>query len=569
MRHSSTLRTLARWSVPALFLGIFFFYPLSAILRYSFSRSETGLLAPFLEAIQSAYLWNVVWFTIWQAAVSTFFTLLIGLPGAYLLARYQFPGKTLLQALSSVAFVMPTLVVAVAFDSLLGPRGWINLMLLSILNLPFPPIAFNHTITAILVAHVFYNTTIVLRLVGDFWSHLDPRLEQAAQTLGASRRQALRQITLPLLMPAVLSAALLVFIFDFTSFGVILLLGGPRFATLEVEIYYQTISLFNLPMAATLAVIQLGLTLILMVAYSQLSHRLSRPLNLKPRSYAQRKLRTWPERLYALIVVTILLGLLVIPLLALASRSFTRLQPERGLHEVTQQGLTLDFYKELSINRRESIFFASPATAILFSLGYAFFTVLLSLFVGLPASLAQTRSSGSSINKILDPIVMLPLGSSAVTMGLGFILAFNIPPFNLVTSPWLIPLAHTLVALPFVIRSLVPSLRSIKPRLHQSAQVLGASPIHVFLKIDFPLIARALIVAAIFAFTISLGEFGATALIARPEYPTIPIAIYRLIGQPGAINYGQALALSTILMLVCAAGMLAIERVRFADIGEF
>jgi thiamine transport system permease protein len=555
--------------VPALFLGIFFFYPLSAILRYSFSRSETGLLAPFLEAIQSAYLWNVVWFTIWQAAVSTFFTLLIGLPGAYLFARYQFPGKTLLQALSSVAFVMPTLVVAVAFDSLLGPRGWINLMLLSILNLPFPPIAFNHTITAILVAHVFYNATIVLRLVGDFWSHLDPRLEQAAQTLGASRRQALRQITLPLLMPAVLSAALLVFIFDFTSFGVILLLGGPRFATLEVEIYYQTISLFNLPMAATLAVIQLGLTLILMVAYSQLSHRLSRPLNLKPRSYAQRKLRTWPERLYALIVVTILLGLLVIPLLALASRSFTRLQPERGLHEVTQQGLTLDFYKELSINRRESIFFASPATAILFSLGYAFFTVLLSLFVGLPASLAQTRSSGSSINKILDPIVMLPLGSSAVTMGLGFILAFNIPPFNLVTSPWLIPLAHTLVALPFVIRSLVPSLRSIKPRLHQSAQVLGASPIHVFLKIDFPLIARALIVAAIFAFTISLGEFGATALIARPEYPTIPIAIYRLIGQPGAINYGQALALSTILMLVCAAGMLAIERVRFADIGEF
>lgn len=569
MRNSSTLKILALWLVPVLFLGIFFFFPLSAILRYSLSRSQTGLLSPFLEAIRSAYFWKILWFTIWQAALSTFFTLLIGLPGAYLFARYQFPGKTLLQALSSISFVMPTLVVAVAFDSLLGPRGWVNLGLMSLLDLSAPPIAFNNTLTAILVAHVFFNTTIVLRMVGDFWSHLDPRLGQAAHTLGANRWQALRHVTIPLLMPAILSAALLVFIFDFTSFGVILLLGGPRFATLEVEIYYQTVSLFNLPLAATLAVVQLGLTLALMVTYSHLSTRLSRPLNLKPRTYAQRKLRTWPERLFALIVVSILIVLLVTPLLALAFRSFTRLQPERGLLQMTQSGFTLDFYKELSINRRESLFFTPPSTAILISLGYAFTTVLFSLILGLPTALAQTRSSGSLINKILDPLVMLPLGTSAVTLGLGFILTFNAPPLNILTSPLLIPLAHTLVALPFVIRSLVPAFRSIQPRLRQAGQVLGASPIQVFLKIDFPLVARAILVAATFAFTISLGEFGATALIARPEYPTIPIAIYRLIGQPGAINYGQALALSAILMLVCAVGMLAIERLRIADIGEF
>ncbi len=230
MRNSSTLKILALWLVPVLFLGIFFFFPLSAILRYSLSRSQTGLLSPFLEAIRSAYFWKILWFTIWQAALSTFFTLLIGLPGAYLFARYQFPGKTLLQALSSISFVMPTLVVAVAFDSLLGPRGWVNLGLMSLLDLSAPPIAFNNTLTAILVAHVFFNTTIVLRMVGDFWSHLDPRLGQAAHTLGANRWQALRHVTIPLLMPAILSAALLVFIFDFTSFGVILLLGGPRFA---------------------------------------------------------------------------------------------------------------------------------------------------------------------------------------------------------------------------------------------------------------------------------------------------------------------------------------------------
>jgi len=569
VRSSSNLKTLALWSVPVLFLGIFFFYPLSSILSYSMGRSQNGILSHILEAVTSTYLLKILWFTIWQAVLSTFFTLLIGLPGAFLFARYQFPGKALLQALSSVPFVMPTLVVATAFDALLGPRGWINLILMSSLKLTAPPIEFTHTIGAILVAHVFYNTTIVLRLVGDFWSHLDPRLGQAAQTLGANRRQALRFITLPLLMPAVLSAALLVFIFDFTSFGVILVLGGPRFATLEVEIYYQTVSLFNLPLAAILSLVQLGCTLALTVTYTRLVEHVSRPLSLRPRSFNQHKLRTWRERLSALIIVSVLVSLLVTPLLALSMRSFTRLDPERGELQTIHPGLTLDFYKELSINRRQSLFFAPPSTAIAISLGYAMATVILSLLLGLPAALAQTRSTNSPVSRVLDPLFMLPLGSSAVTLGLGFILAFDAPPLNLRASPWLIPLAHTLVALPFVIRSLAPSFRSIKPRLRQAAQTLGANPFQVFLKIDLPLVARAVIVAGTFAFTISLGEFGATVLIARPEYPTIPVAIYRLIGQPGAMNYGQALALSTILMVVCAVGMLAIERMRIANIGEF
>jgi thiamine transport system permease protein len=164
---------------------------------------------------------------------------------------------------------------------------------------------------------------------------------------------------------------------------------------------------------------------------------------------------------------------------------------------------------------------------------------------------------------------MLPLGTSAVTLGLGFIIALNRPPLDLRASPILVPIAHTLVAFPFVVRSLTPSLRSIQPRLRHAAALLGASPGYVFRMVDLPLIGRALLVAAIFAFTISLGEFGATALISRPEYPTIPLMIYRFISQPGAINYGQALALSSILMLVTAVGLVAIERFRIADVGEF
>ncbi|MGD8850616.1 MAG: ABC transporter permease subunit, partial [Anaerolineales bacterium] len=175
----------------------------------------------------------------------------------------------------------------------------------------------------------------------------------------------------------------------------------------------------------------------------------------------------------------------------------------------------------------------------------------------------------SSVNRILDPLLMLPLGTSAVTLGLGFIVALDSPPLNLRASPILVPIAHTLVAFPFVVRSLTPALRSIQPRLHKAAAILGANPFQVFRAIDLPLIGRALLVAGVFAFTISMGEFGATALVARPEFPTIPVAIFRFISRPGAINFGQAMALSTILMVVTAGGMLLIERFRVADIGEF
>jgi thiamine transport system permease protein len=189
--------------------------------------------------------------------------------------------------------------------------------------------------------------------------------------------------------------------------------------------------------------------------------------------------------------------------------------------------------------------------------------------LGIPAAWALSQNQESKFNRAIDPILMLPLGTSAVTLGLGFIVALDQPPLDLRASILLIPIAHTLVAFPFVVRSLAPSLQSIRPRLRQAAQVLGASPGQVIRHIDLPIVARAILVAAAFAFTISLGEFGATAMIARPEYPTIPIMIYRFISQPGALNYGQALSLSTILMLTTAISILAIERLRIADIGEF
>lgn len=567
-RRRRASRLVALWLLPLVFLGIFYVYPLLNITSLSFARAEGSALASIWDTVSSARTRDVLWFTTWQAAVSTLITLLIGLPGAYLFARFRFRGKQFLRALTSIPFVLPTLVVAAAFNALLGPNGWINLGLVQLLDLGQAPIQFTNTIIAIFTAHVFYNTTIVLRMVGDFWSHLDPQIGDAARILGANRWQVLREITLPLLAPAVLAAALLVFIFDFTSFGVILVLGGPRFATMEVEIYYQTISLFNLPTAATLALLQLLCTLALTVAYSRLSTKLSRPLQMRARELTQQPPRRTFEKLAVTVNVILLVALLVTPLLGLTLRSFTRFgSAPRG--QQVEQGFTLDNYLDLDENPQGSIFFVTPINAIRNSLVYAFATVLLAILIGFPAAWALARGQDAPLNRWLDPLLMLPLGTSAVTLGLGFIVALDSPPLNLRASPVLIPIAHTLVAFPFVIRSLTPALRSIQPGLRDAAAVLGANPFQVFLTVDLPLIGRALLVSSVFAFTISMGEFGATALLARPEFPTIPVAIFRFLSRPGAINFGQAMALSTILMVVTAAGMLLIERFRVAEIGEF
>ncbi len=397
---------------------------------------------------------------------------------------------------------------------------------------------------------------MALRIIAGFWINLNPRIEEAARILGASGWRVWWFIRLPLLRPAILAAAVLVFIFTFTSFGVVLILGGPQFATLEVEIYRQTASLFNLPVAAALSLVQLVVMFAMMLLYTRLQRHTA--VDLVSASVALSSPVTSREKIIVTANLVFMAVMLLVPLLALIVRSFIS----------SDDAFTLQYYQQLTLNPRGSVLFVPPARAILNSLTFALLATMLSVALGLISAYLLT-SRLSRLTRWLDPIFMLPLATSAVTLGFGYIIALDEPPLNLRTSPMLIPLAHTLVAMPFVVRSVLPALRSIPPQVQESARVLGASSWRVWHLIDLPLISRGLFVGATFAFTVSMGEFGATAFIARPDTPTIPIVIFRLLGQPGALNYGQALAMSVILMAVSALGFLMIERFRASGVGEF
>ncbi len=551
--------------LPIGFFLLFYFYPLLSIMGLSLAPNGVLNLAPLSKLFESAYYLKVLWFTTWQALLSTLLVLIFAIPGAYVFAHYRFRGKSSIKAVSTLPFVLPTVVVANAFLALLGPGGLLNQWLMTLFDLSQPPIQINHTISMILLANIFYNYSVALRIISTQWQNLGGDLNQAAQMLGASPRRAFWTVTLPLLRSSVMATAVLVFLFCFTSFGVILILGGPQFATLEVEIYRQSVQLFNLPVAAALSMVQIGFTFILMWYYTRTQAKTTHPVKLKSQFATQKPIRTFKDKLIVYGNLTFMFLLLGLPLLALVARSFTG-----------QDGLTLRFYQELFVNRQNSLFFVPPAEAILNSTLFASATVVLAVSLGLLTVLLLTRGEGNATAKKnarwakwLDPLFMLPLATSAVTLGFGFIIALDKPPLNLRSSIILVPIAHTLVAIPFVIRSLMPSVRSINPRLREAAAILGANPQQVWLQVDWPLIRRALLVGAVFAFTISMGEFGATLFIARPQTPTMPVAIFRFLGQPGALNYGQALAMSTLLMFVCAIGFVAIERFRVGDAGEF
>jgi thiamine transport system permease protein len=409
----------------------------------------------------------------------------------------------------------------------------------------FVALGWRDSIVAILAAHVFFNVAVVVRAVGTLWSRLDPDLHDSGRVLGASDWMVFRKITLPLLRPAIAAAASIVFLFTFTSFGVVLILGGFEYATLEVEIYRQAVTLFDLPLAATLAIVQLVGVTAALYAYTRYQERHASAWAL--RSEAARPNPMGRERLLVGLSVVLTLLMISIPIFVLIARS---LQP----------GAYAGLFEDDRV-------VGTPIASVGNSLLFAIIASLIAVSVGVMASAVITERGGR-LSRWFDLTLMLPLGTSAVTIGFGFIVALD-RPVDLRASFWLVPIAHALVAVPFVVRSTVPTLRSIPPETREAARVLGASPWQVWREVDLPIVSRAALVGAVFAFVVSLGEFGATAFVARPNTATMPVMIYRLLSRPGSGSLAMAMALSVLLLGLTALLVLWIDRVQFGEIGAF
>jgi thiamine transport system permease protein len=310
----------------------------------------------------------------------------------------------------------------------------------------------------------------------------------------------------------------------------------------------------NLQLAAALTLVQLVAVVALLMVTGWIQGRERAALRLRAAAETARRPVRAGERLFLAANLAVMAVVLGGPMLVLVERSLR-----------TPSGYGLDAYRALDELHAGSTLFVSPVDAVSTSLRYAAVATVIALVVGGCAAFTLARRRG----RALDAVFSLPLGVSAVTVGFGFLIALGRSPLNLRTSPALVPIAQALIAIPFVIRLITPVLRAIDPRLREAAATLGASPLRVWREVDMPIAARAMLVAAGFAFAISLGEFGATLFIVRATTPTLPVLIYRLLGQPGPLNFGAAMAASVVLMALTAVAMLAIERFRIGSVGEF
>ena len=552
-RHRPALTR--RWALllalpPLAFLGLFFLWPVANILALGLAPGGHWVPGTVVDSWRQPFVLDIVLFTLALAGLSTLLTVLLGMPAAWVFARFDFPAKRVLRALTVVPFVLPTVVVGAAFLALLGPRSPINALGELVFGADAPQVRLDGSVGAILLAHVFYNIAVIIRMVGGLWAHIDPRTEEAARMLGASPFRAFREVTWPLLRPALISAASIVFLFTVTSFGVVLLLGSPRDTTLEVEIYRQTAILLDLPTAAALTILQMSGVLVLLLASARAQERLSIQQQLRPASETVRRPRPGRERAMVAAILVATVAFMVTPLLILVERSLA-----------VPAGYGIDAYGALLSEDPRMRLSAPPWQAVVNSLTFAAVTTLIAGTLGVLAAAVVGYRRGWLVRG-LDALIMLPLGTSAVIVGFGFLVSLDTPPLDLRTSVLLIPIAHALIALPFVMRAVVPVIRSIDDRLREAAAVLGASPARTWREVDGPILARGALVGAGFAFAVSLGEFGATLFIARPDSITIPVAIYRLLGQPGAANFAAAMALSVVLMVLTASAVLLIERLR-------
>ena len=544
-RRTETPLLLAGF-VTAVLLVVMLYYPVASVLAAAVFVDGSPSLDPIRTIVTDPFYWDLFGFTAYQAALSTLLSLALGLPGAYILARYEFPGRRTIRSLTLVPFVLPSIMVAVGFAAMFGTNGPPN-RALAAFGLPTVELMF--TLQIIVLAHAFYNAPLVVRVVAAAWENVDTRTVETARSLGASPRRAFVDVVIPQLLPAVLTSALLVFIFTFMSFPIVLALGGLQLATVEVWLY-DRIRTLRLGEAAALAVLEAAITLGLTYLYLryETAQAATRGLTLRARKrlFSTLNLERLAIAAYAVVIAFVFVGPIVSMLIA----------------SVTSGGsFTLRYY-ELLFARRDAIVGTRPDLAIRNSLVFAVGTLALAVPMGVVISLMTARDTLSA--RVVGTLAMVPFAVSGIIVGLGLLqtVVFGVTVVGYrvqVTGATAIVAAHAVGAYPFVVRTVSPALSAMDAHLVESARSLGASRVRALIDIELPIIMPAVAAGGAFAFAISIGEFSSTVvLVEGGDAYTMPVAVERYLADR---TLGPATAMGSVLLLVTSVSFVVIERI--------
>nr|WP_252490632.1 iron ABC transporter permease [Natronococcus sp. CG52] len=579
MRNRLERRAIALFGLGTLvLLLVLFYYPVATVFVEAIVVEGAITLAVFVDLLRDPFYFGdlarlfagesplavagdllsadrrlgVVGFTAYQAALSSLLSVALGVPAAYVLARYEFRGRQTLRSLTVLPFVLPSIMVAVGFVATFGQSGTLN-RALGLVGLG--PVEIMYSLEAVLIAHAFYNAPLVARVTTAAWESVDASAIETARSLGASPFRAFRDVVAPQLYPAVLMGAALTFVFTFGTFPIVLALGGFNLATVEVFVY-RLVQDLNYTEAAALAIVELVVSLGVLYGYLRyeanhvVRSRGVRPLARRPLSPPSFSLRELVPRAGIAVYAAIALVVFVSPIVSMLYASVSG-----------PNGLTLDHYRFLLKRQQTAAAFqVRPWPAIRNSLVFAAGALALALPMGVVVSVLTTRRYRG--RKLVDAVAMAPLAVSGIIVGIGLLRG---PVFGIEISGWrftmggsiAIVAAHAVSCYPFVVRTVAPGLESVDGSLVESARALGASRARALIDVELPLVWPGVVAGAAFVVAISMGEFSSTVILATgTDQYTMPIAIERFIGR----RLGPATAMGVVLLVVTSVSFVIIDR---------
>jgi len=536
-------------SLPLFLLFILFYIPLFFVfIRFFADKEAADFSKGILKILQTASIKRTLIFTLLQALLSALFSILLAFPGAALFSHYRFKAKKALLSLSAISFILPPILVVLAFVQFWGQNGWVN-QLWTFLAPGADKLKILYSAKAIIMAHIFYNLPLALRFLYDGWQSIPKTQQEAGYSLGASPARTFFRVTIPQLLPSVLSSFLIIFLYCFLSFSIILVLGGgPRYSTLEVEIYQQIKFSQHYFTGGLLALLEISISILAVTVYLYLER--------KRHHYEMDQIRmddgaplNRSGRILLWCYTILFMLFLAAPMVSMVSKSFL------------YSGGAWSGKQQLSLHWFQSIFSLADRNflslkAIMNSLFYAFSsTLLVTVLCSLLGHLSLHHKLAAP--KFTQFILLLPMGISTVILSLGYlILSVHLP-----NAPWvrtsLIIIIHAFTAIPFAYRAMINRIEKLPPNLIEAAQILGAPSEKVFNRIEWPMLRPAIITGALFSFALSIGEVNAVLVLARTEQTTIPLAIYRLIGN---YNFNGASAMGTLLIFITLGIFLLLEK---------
>ena len=530
--------------VKVLVVGImllFLIYPFCTLITRSFFSSKTGLLSldNYIRFFTKKYYYSALFRSLFVSSASTVTSLLVGVPIAYLMTRYNVWMKKYIHIFIIMSLMSPPFIGAYSWIMLFGRAGVVTSFFDDVLGIALPSI---YGKLGIILVFTFKLFPYVYLYTSGAMGSIDSSLEEAAENLGSSKLRRLFTVTIPVIIPSIAAGAIMVFMTSLADFGTPMLLG-EGYMVLPVLVYNEYMSEIggNAYLASALSVIVvLCSTTVLLVQKHLVSKKNYVMTAMRPPQEIQLR---GVKRFLATFPVALVTFIGILPQIVVIVTSFIKADFTGFVG-----GFSLDSYmtifNRLGTNIKNTFLFSTIAIVFI-------------IIIGMLISYIIVRQKGAA-GQIMDMLIMFPFVIPGAVLGISLIVAFNKEPVILTGTAAIMIIAFVVRKLPYTVRSGSAFLQQMDPSVEEASINLGVSPMKTFFTLTARLMAPGILSGGILSWITCINELSSSVMLYGGKTSTISVAIYTEVVRN---SYGTAAALATILTVSTVVSLLIFLKV--------